>query len=138
HVLDLAVMAPAAQVVSVLLGYADGTFQPHVDYPAAGYYAQPGYGKVAVADFNQDGRADLAVAGGFSGGAVGILEGNGDGTFQPAVGYDTGGAFGESVASGDFNGDGKLDLVVTFAKHGNPTFSGVGVLLGNGDGTFSH
>jgi hypothetical protein len=38
---------------------------------------------------------------------------------------------------GDFNGDGKLDLVVTFAKFGNATASGVGLLLGNGDGTFS-
>jgi len=138
HALDLAVMAPAAHVVDVLLGNGDGTFQPHVDYLAAGYYVDPGYRKVAVADFNQDGKADLAVAGGFSGGVVGILEGNGDGTFHPAVGYDPVGAFGESVAAGDFNGDGKLDLVVTFAKHGNPTFSGVSVLLGNGAGTFSH
>ena len=59
-----------------------------------------------------------------------MLLGNGDGTFQPAVSY-TAGFEPFSVAVGDFNGDGKLDLVVA-------NFDGntVSVLLGNGDGTF--
>src|SRR5205823_7196612 len=42
-----------------------------------------------------------------------------------------GGAESESLAAGDFNGDGKLDLV--FANAGS---NDVSVLLGNGDGTF--
>ena len=134
HVLDVAVEAHPGNVVSVLLGNGDGTFQPHVDYAAG---TAGGYGAVAIADFNQDGKADLAVAGAFSDGVLGILEGNGDGTFQPAVGYDPAGAFGKSLASGDFDGDGKLDLVVAFAHFGNPTDSGVSVVLGNGDGTFA-
>jgi hypothetical protein len=122
---DLAVAALLG-VVSVLLGNGDGTFKAHVDYAAGGR-------AVAVADFNQDGKADLAVAGG-------ILEGNGDGTFQPA-GYAPwpccGIRIGTSVASGDLNDDGKLDLAVAFATLGNPSYSFVSVLLGNGDGTFS-
>ncbi len=96
-------------------------------------YAARDAGAVAVADFNQDGKADLAVAGAFNGGVVGILKGNGDGTFQPAVGYSPACCWGDSVASGDFNGDGNADLVISRTSLG----SYASVLLGNGDGTFS-
>jgi len=126
HVLDLAVAAHADHVVSVLLGNGDGTFQPHVDYAASA-------AAVVVADFNQDRKADLAVAGP-SGGGGGMLEGNGDGTFQPVMGYGPAVAFGKSLAAGDFNGNGHVDLVVTSGILGVGVVS---VLLGNGDGTFS-
>jgi len=125
HVLDLAVAAHADHVVSVLLGNGDGTFRPRVDYAAGSANA------VAVADLNHDGNADLAVAGV---GAVGILEANGDGTFQ--LGYSLpccSIGIGKSVTSGDFDGDGHADLLVTSGTLG----STVSVLLGNGDGTFS-
>ncbi len=62
---------------------------------------------------------------------VGILLGNGDGTFQPAVSYDSGGPLADAIAVADVNGDGNLDVVA-----GNVISSTVGVLLGNGDGTF--
>jgi len=57
-----------------------------------------------------------------------VLLGNGDGTFQSHVDYDTG-ADSRQVATGDFNGDGRLDLAVSSSE-------GVSILLGNGDGTF--
>jgi hypothetical protein len=131
--------------VSVLLGKGDGTFLPALNY-AAGYNPR----SVAVRDFNGDGILDLAVANAgtwpsFSDGSVSILLGKGDGTFLPAKTYAAG-AGRRSVAVGDFNGDGKLDLAV--AGYGEvyhpgypygywaPTDETVRVLLGNGDGTF--
>jgi Bacterial Ig-like domain (group 3)/FG-GAP-like repeat/MBG domain (YGX type) len=60
-----------------------------------------------------------------------VLLGNGDGIFQVQVVYATGNSSNpEWVGVGDFNGDGKLDLVTTNCG------SSVSVLLGNGDGTF--
>src|SRR5690349_13147249 len=59
------------------------------------------------------------------------LLGNGDGTFQTTVNYAAGSLPG-FVAAGDFNKDGKPDLVAANDSSGG----GVSVLLGNGDGTF--
>lgn len=118
--------APRSNVV-ILLGDGDGTFQQgntlHV-----GAYAQ----SVAVADFNGDGKLDLAVADNGDGTAS-ILPGNGDGTFSQQVDYATGSS-PYSVAVGDFNGDGKVDLAI--ADDDNEDGAEVSVLLGNGDGTF--
>jgi len=67
----------------------------------------------------------------------GVLLGNGDGTFQAPVTYSSGGQFPYSLAVGDVNGDGKPDLVVTnLYENSGSTNGSLGVLLGNGDGTF--
>ncbi len=118
--------------LGVLLNNGDGTFQPVVTYASGGLYPE----SVAVADVNGDGYLDLVAANSYapsgSGSAVGVLLGNGDGTFQPAVTYSTGSSFAASIAVGDLNGDGKPDLVVA-----NDAAKGsISVLLGNGDGTF--
>jgi Bacterial Ig-like domain (group 3)/FG-GAP-like repeat/FG-GAP repeat len=119
--LDLAVAGTdpsnSAGEVSVLLGNGDGTFQTAMKFAVG---SEPR--SVAVADFNGDGKTDLAVANQESG-TVSVLLGKGDGTFQSAQNFAVGD--NESVAVADFNGDGKGDLVVAN-----------GVLLGNGDGTF--
>jgi len=73
---------------------------------------------------------------------VGVLLGNGDGTFGAAVSYGSGGQGSSSVAVADVNGDGKPGLAVAnfcASTNGNCGVGAagiVGVLLGNGDGTF--
>jgi hypothetical protein len=124
--------------VGILLGNGDGTFQAAKAYDSGASSAL----SVAVADVNGDGKPDLVVVnwgGENSGnGTVGVLLGNGDGTFQPAVTYDSGGYYPSSVAVADVNGDGKPDVVVANSCGAQCEYPGsttVGVLLGNGDGT---
>jgi hypothetical protein len=104
-------------------------FSPQTKYGAA---SKNGPSGIAVGDFNGDGKADLAVVN-FGDWNVYVLLGNGDGTFQAArsVYFAPGGGFPWSIAAGDFNRDGKLDLAVS--NYGDNSLS---VLLGNGDGTF--
>jgi hypothetical protein len=98
------------------------SFSPAVSYPA-GEMLQD----VVTADFDRDGRPDLAVVDWWSG-TVSVLRGNADGTFQPARAFATG-EEPLSVAVGDFDGDGRLDLATANEYD-------VSVLRGNGDGTF--
>jgi hypothetical protein len=64
---------------------------------------------VVAADFNGDGKPDVAAANEFSN-DVSVLLGNGDGTFAPDTRFPAG-QLPRSIDVGDFNGDGKLDLV---------------------------
>ena len=112
--------------VSVLLGNGNGTFQAQQTFGTGG-----GPSTVVAADVNGDGIPDIIVANRFSQ-TVGVLLGNGNGTFQVQQAFDTGPhSYPRSVTVADVNGDGKPDLIV--GDQGNDT---VGVLLGNGNGTF--
>src|SRR5580704_954752 len=114
--LDLAI---TGDVLTILLGRGDGTFRPPITYPGV-YYS------IAAADFNNDGNLDLVVAPNSN--SIDVLLGNGDGTFQSAISSLT--TYGVGfIAFGDFNGDHKMDLVVS-------DYTDISVLLGNGDGTF--
>lgn len=88
---------------------------------------------VAGVDLNGDGKPDLVVCNNVDG-TIGVLLGNGDGTFQPVVAYSVG-SQPFDIAVGDVNGDGKPDLVATDSGTSG-TAKQVSVLLGNGDGTF--
>jgi FG-GAP-like repeat/IPT/TIG domain len=132
---DLAVteetINPAAiAIIEVFLGNGDGTF---VRAPSPTSFVNDLNPVIAVGDFNGDGKLDLAVGHHFSN-SLSILLGNGDGTFaQPfdtPVPADASG--GSAIATGDFNGDGILDLAMTTGRDNATT-----ILLGNGDGTFA-
>ncbi|MHB8969784.1 MAG: NF038129 family PEP-CTERM protein [Pirellulaceae bacterium] len=140
--LDIATSGNNA-VMSVLLGNTDGTFAAALNTTvgtAAGLGILPEAARVG--DFNGDGKLDLVVIGFYGSGLV--LSGNGDGTFGAAIkfstatGLDGGLNGGRELAVGDFNADGKLDIVVSSQGHVNFFVSGGGlsVLLGNGDFTF--
>ncbi|HUB81177.1 MAG TPA: FG-GAP-like repeat-containing protein [Bryobacteraceae bacterium] len=134
--IDLAVSDPGtpgsnAGGVAVLLGNGDGTFQTPKYFPAG---QNPG--SLAAADFNGDGKIDLAAAS-TAGASIVILDGNGDGTFGTPVNYAPGGdsqATPASILALDLNGDGRPDLAV--ANHGFATVpnSSISVLLNTGGG----
>lgn len=123
--LDLA-SADFSGTVRIFLGNGDGTFRVGQTYAACNAHG------LAVGDFNQDGIPDLVVADAGCG-EVTILLGVGDGSFTEGGTFSTGsgGLSPYSVAVGDFNSDGKLDLVTA-----DETLSKASVLIGNGDGTF--
>jgi hypothetical protein len=111
--------------VAVFLGWGDGTFA------AASFYdGGPGPASLAIADFDGDGRPDLAVAAG-GGSDVVILAGTGGGLFARAGSVRTG-LNPVAVAAADLNGDGAADLAVADAFAGD-----LAVFLGFGDGTFA-
>jgi len=106
---DLAVANVSSDNVTILLGNGSGGFTEAAGSPFA---AGTSPYSVAVADFNGDGTCDLVVAN-RSSNNVTVLLGNGSGGFTAATGSPFAVGTGPwSVAVGDFNGDGKPDLVV--------------------------
>lgn len=129
----------------VLLGNGDGTFQSRVAFSlpsGCGLFCQQSFSNVVAADFNGDGKLDLAIGRAtrrcidscsafphsFS---TLVLLGNGDGTFQAPKTAGPGGFF---LVTADFNGDGKPDIAAAPTIYdGSSLFH---LLLGKGDGTF--
>jgi hypothetical protein len=96
------------------------SFSPTANSPTSAFSG------AVTADFNGDGKADLAVSD-IVAGTLQILLGNGDGTFTPTTASPA--STPTPIAVGDFNGDGKVDLIVSDT-------TSMYVQLGNGDGTF--
>jgi hypothetical protein len=105
----------------------------------AGPIGNTGFGSaLASGDFNHDGRDDLAV-GTFNnghGGRVAVLYGDESEVGVPSI-WLTGSGFADSLAAGDFNGDGFADLAVgapNSTVNGKPSAGSVSVFYGSGDG----
>jgi Bacterial Ig-like domain (group 3)/FG-GAP-like repeat/FG-GAP repeat len=123
-------------VISVRLNNGTGSFGTQFQYAVGGTPVS-----ITAGDFDHDGNIDLAVANQPISpslqGTVSVLIGLGTGGFKTHVDYNIGSSPGvssspTSVATGDFNGDGFLDLVVSAGNDNT-----VNVLTGNGDGTFN-
>ncbi|CAF1427348.1 unnamed protein product [Adineta steineri] len=108
--LDLVVANSHKHNIGIMLGNSDGTFQTQMTFPIS-TYSYPG--SVTTGDFNNDNHLDIAVSNSDAHN-IGILLGNGNGTFLAQRTFSTG-SLSEPwlVVSGDFNSDGKVDLVFT-------------------------
>lgn len=117
--------------LSILLGNGNGTFSQAPASPITDVYGTA----IATGDFNGDGKLDIALADGYT---ITVLLGNGDGTFNPESDSYLSCMSPTSLAVGDINKDGKLDMVVGCSDTGGlPLESGLLILEGNGDGTFT-
>jgi hypothetical protein len=146
---DLVVADSSDNTVSVLLNNGDATFQAQV---------KSGVGKspvgVAVGDFNHDGNLDIVTANegsstsnansNSSQGSLSVTLGKGDGTFPNTTNYLLPNVIANqlpqpqfhstvSIAVGDLNHDGNLDVVLATSDEGK---GWINVFLGRGDGSF--
>ncbi len=129
--------------ISVLLGRSNNTLADQILVPATGLLSNSSFRAVVVADFNGDGKPDVA-AGDIAREGVVVLLGNGDGTLLPHRRTDSGPV--RAMAAADFNHDDKLDLLIAcsppecnwcqFTVATNASNSFLCILRGKGDGTF--
>ncbi len=131
---DVAILALDSSAVSILIGDGFGRFAPPATFPVLDPNQGFDRGQLMVGDFNSDGAMDLAVAppsyGAPDGAAVFFLLGDGAGRFSPAV--EGLGGVARWAAVGDFDGDGRDDVVVSY-----PYPLGLTTLLGGNVGRFS-
>lgn len=125
---DLVIGMRDVKTVNVLLGNGDGTFKTPISSTSAAAENGTGPYSIVVGDFDRDGKIDVAL----SDEVLKILKGNGDGTLKaPSFAYRLRNTSAD-LKSGDFNGDGKLELV----SAGVFSSGALQILLGNGDATF--
>jgi hypothetical protein len=109
------------------LGHGDGTFTAgrKLSVPIPPF-------QMIAADFNGDGKLDLASTSGF------VALGNGDGTFQTPIAFypSNAGTYGVWLGAADFNHDGKLDLAFQTNEGTDSLTQPLLIYLGKGDGTF--
>lgn len=123
-------------VLHVLIGNGDGTFQRGQNIPLPVGVG----GTITIADVNNDGKPDLVLGGGGLQGQaeIGVLLGNGDGTFQALIvsQFTINGSndadIGSVIGVADFNGDGVVDLAASDALNG-----AIYILLGDNAGSFT-
>jgi FG-GAP-like repeat len=127
--LDVIATNQSKASVSVFLSQGDGTLRPSVTIPVGITGAAEPF-SAAIADFDGDGHADVAIGDQLTSTVI-VRLGNGNGTFQPEVAYSLRGQGAPVILALDINGDGKPDLISA-----NRDSNNISVLLGRGDGTF--
>jgi FG-GAP-like repeat len=127
---DLAVANWNSENLTVLLNDGTGAFLPSVIYPVSA-----NVDSIGAADLNGDGFLDLIAIDSYPG-AVSVLLGNPDGTFQTANTSSWGYNYLGNLAVGDLDGDGIPDLAVTVDDGTSVGSTGLAVAKGNGDGSF--
>ncbi len=124
------------QGIVVMLGKGDGTFGAPAHFATSNSASF-----IRVADVNGDGHPD-AITADFDhrlqtpGGAIDVLAGNGDGTFQSPVSYSVPGSWVSAVFPVDVNGDGRIDLIAATIPMSGSNSQGAAVFLNNGSGVF--
>ncbi|HKM46313.1 MAG TPA: FG-GAP-like repeat-containing protein, partial [Terriglobales bacterium] len=127
------------QWMTMGLGDGDGTFRSSQSY---GYSWSGLVSQIATADLNNDGNLDIVEAGGGTGVGITVMLGSSHGVFgspiSTAVGCGQANRNGvNSIAVGDVNGDGKVDVVATSLNIGITNCENVvAVLIGSGNGKF--
>jgi hypothetical protein len=116
--------------LAIILGRSDGSILSDQMIQVSGSISG-----VAIGDFNGDGKLDIATANNDATSSVSVLLGNGNGTFQTPMQLASGGLNPTAIAAGDFNGDGRTDLVLAFA--GSPSVpvslnGNIGILINDG------
>jgi len=126
-------------LVTTLVGNGDGTFSQKNTFNASVRTAFTMTHSVSVADLNGDSLPDFVVSAPYNGGTVISFLNLGNGSFSRHREMQMPGPPGRTALA-DFNGDGKTDLAVLLVADplfGNlPPGQNIGVIMGNGDGTF--
>ena len=126
--LDLVIVHTEDSNIAIMFGYSDGTFSSQTNYPTAEYGTPY---SITSGDFNSDGWLDVAI-GMKQQKCVGILLGQGNGTFSPFTPYWTNSvSLHQTIIAGDINHDGRLDIIITETNNNR-----LGVILGHVNGTF--
>lgn len=132
--LDIVIFNQDSNNIGVFMGNGDGTFDNLTMYSISyGIYPVT----VALGDFNNDNLLDLVATFADSNlGSVAVFLGNNDGTLSNPIIYNSSiNIYPISTATGHFNTDNRLDIVILSMEAGYET---IRILLGNGDGTFSN
>ena len=110
--------------ISVFLGLGDGTVRLAGRYPCAlvGVAGQGVPLAITVADLTNDGKPDVAAL--FLTDDLQVFPGNGDGTFQAAAAYQSGIMWGDALVAGDFDRNGRMDLLASSFGQGVRLLSG--------------